>query len=358
MASIKKISNGKFQATVFIGRDANGKQMKKKITRDTEKECKNAARELEQEVQDKRYINLDNIRLSAWMDKWLELNENRLSPSTFVSYRMYADVHLKNLGALKLSQINEIHIKQYMNDKLKQLSPTTVRKHMFVLKEMLHDALKHKSPMTDISLPQQEKYKPKVPTKKEFESIHAALKGTRDEILILLAAWCGLRRGEIFAMKWDDIDWVNQTIRIDEAMAISKNGFIEKLPKSKNGLRTIAAPEYLISLLDRHRKKQKEITERIFNIRPDHYSSYFAELIRKNELPKIRFHDLRHYHASWMYTQGVPDHYAAQRLGHDIHVLKSIYQHLDMDIKNDIDNIIRGNFGEQKDKKGKISTSP
>lgn len=355
MASIKKLSKDKWQATVFIGRDANGKQLKKKKTFSTEKEAKAFARELEQEIEERKYINIDNIRLSVWMDKWLELNENRLSPSTFVSYQMYVDTHFKPaLGSLKLNQINEIHIKQYMNDKLKDLSSTTVRKHMLILRKILYEALKHKSPCNDIELPKKEEYKPRVPTEKEFNEIHEAVKGTRDEPIVLLAGWCGLRRGEIFALKWNDIDWNNKTIRIDEARAISKDGFVDKKPKSKKGLRTIAVPEYLIQLLDKQRKSQKQINKRIFNIRPDNYSSYFASIIKKKKLPNIRFHDLRHYHASWLYKQGIPDHYAAQRLGHDINVLKGIYQHLDMDVKTEIDNLIKANFKEQKqeEKKG------
>lgn len=345
MASIKKLDNSRFQATVFVGRDANGKQMKKKKTFDSEKEAKAFARELEQDIEDRRYINVGNVRMKAWMGKWLKLNKSRLSPSTYVSYKIYVDVHFApEFGSLKLDQINEMHIKQYMSDKLETLSPTTVRKHMLILRRILYDALKYKSPFQDIEIPKNEEHKPHVLTDDEFLVIHEAVKGTRDELMILLAAWCGLRRGEIFALKWNDIDWDDKTIRIDESRTITTDGYIDKKPKSKNGLRTIAVPEYLMSLLDKHRKSQKEIKGRLFTLRPDNYSSYFAEMIKKKGLPQIRFHDLRHYHASWMYKHDIPDHYAAQRLGHDILVLKGVYQHLDLNIKDKIDNIIRANF--------------
>ena len=78
----------------------------------------------------------------------------------------------------------------------------------------------------------------------------------------------------------------------------------------------------------------------IFNMRPDSYSSYWAAFVRNKKLPEIRFHDLRHYHASWLYARGIPDQYAAQRLGHDIRVLKTIYQHLGLDRQHEIDNNI------------------
>lgn len=346
MASIRKLENGKYQATVFVGRDANNKQIRKYVTRSTQKECKAAAREMEQEIEDGRFINVENIRLFAWMDKWLELNKERLSPSTFVSYKIYVDVHFKPFfGQLKLKQVTEIHIKQYINDKLKTLSPTTVRKHFFILRRILQDVLKHKNPARDISPPEKKDYMPHVPTSKEFEIIHNAIKGTRDEVIALLSGWCGLRRGEIFALKWDDVDRTEKTIRVDENRAISEDGYVDKGPKSKKGLRVVAVPGYLMDLLEQHRKSQKQITNYIFPIRPDHYSSYWAKLVTKKKLPKIRFHDLRHYHATWLYEQGIPDHYAAQRLGHDIHILKGIYQHLNVEKKSEIDDSIRKSLG-------------
>ena len=66
------------------------------------------------------------------------------------------------------------------------------------LKVMLHDAMKGKSPARDVKLPLEEKYTPRVLTEKEMQQIHDVLKGTRDEPIILLAAWCGLRRGEVW----------------------------------------------------------------------------------------------------------------------------------------------------------------
>lgn len=153
---------------------------------------------------------------------------------------------------------------------------------------------------------------------------------------------CGLRRGEIFALKWNDIDWDKSTVRVDESFCVTtEHKYVDKRPKSENGVREIVIPEYLLQLLEKLRNDQQENNQRIFAIRPDNFSSYFAELVREKKLPKIRFHDLRHYHASWLYARGIPDQYAAQRLGHDIQILKGIYQHLGLDKKIEIDKNIR-----------------
>lgn len=407
MASIKKLPNGRFKATVYVGR-INGKQDKRYGTFDTEKEAKTWARDLEKDIEERNFSNMDNMRASAWFDKWLELNSNRIAPSTYVSYKLYVEKHFKPVfGDFKLGQIRELHIKQYINDKLKSLSSTTVRKHVLVLREMFYEALKIKSPCRDIEIPKPEKYKPYVLSEKEFQKILAAVKGTRDEPIVLLAAWCGLRQGEIFALKWNDVNWKENTIRIDENKAVSEAGYIDKRPKSENGIRNIAVPEVLISILKNYRmslvkaenivigekrNKSKQpadrkafrhifnkairsllakyksdsianvpedkkpefmaelnaIQERLFPMRPDSYSTYFGKLIKEKNLPPIRFHDLRHYHATWLYNQGIPDQYAAQRLGHDIKTLKGIYQHLEVNVEKEMDEIIRNRLGEAK----------
>ena len=83
-------------------------------------------------------------------------------------------------------------------------------------------------------------------------------------------------------------------------------------------------------------------------MRPDSFSSYFAEMVRENELPQVRFHDLRHYHASWLYARNIPDQRAAELLGHDIKVLKTIYQHLGLDRRVEIDDNIRQLYADKK----------
>lgn len=377
MASIKKRPNGTFQATVFVGRDANGKQLFKYITKPSEKECKAAARKVEQELEDKKFIDTGKVRLAAWVDEWIELNRGRLSPSTVVLYKIYAKSHYKPyFGDMKLSQVNEIHIRRFMAEKLKTLKPSTVRKLMFVLSKILREILKDKNPCKDVIPPADIEFKPHVITEEEFEQIHNAVRGTKDEPIVLLSAWCGLRRGEIFALKWDDVNWEKELIRIDESRCITDEGrYTDKDPKSDNGFREVVVPTELMNLL-RDLRKSKSIVEikikprvkakpkvkvkstvkpndksmvkfkvkpvlRIWNNRPDNYSSYWAEMVVTKKMPKVRFHDLRHYHASWLYNHDIPDQYAAKHMGHDIRILKAIYQHLDLKKEIEIDDKIR-----------------
>lgn len=347
MASIQKLANGNFKATVSLGRDANGKQIRKTITCDSEKECKRRAREIEQDYEDGKYININKIKFSKWADEWFSLNKSRLSPSTLQSYRIYIEKHFKPFfGNYKVSQINTIIVKRYIATKLEDLSSTTVRKHFYVLSAMLEDILKYKNPCHDIDPPPIADFKHHVVTDQEYKKIREFFRGRSYEIIILLGALCGMRRGEIFALKWDDIDYNNQTIRVDTALSISEadKGYIEKSTKSKNGIRTVVAPEEIFDLLKKRWKKQKKISDRIFPSRPDNFSSWFAECMESLGL-NIRFHDLRHYHATWLYNNGIPDLFAAQRLGDDLNTIKTIYQHIAEDKATEINKEILKKIG-------------
>jgi len=351
MASIKKLPNGTYRARVYVGRDEDGKQIMKSITKSSDKEIKSAVRKMEQELEDKKFIDVGKIKLKTWIDEWIVLNRDRLSPSTVNLYKIYAKAHYKPyFKEMKLSEINEIHIRQFMAEKLKTLSPNTVRKLISVLGKVLRDVLKDKNPVKYIELPKKVKYTPIIPTTEEFTILREVVRGTFDEPITLLAAWCGLRRGEIFSIKPNDIDWTNGMLTIDESYTINDDYMYEdKPPKSDNGYRIVAVPDELITILDTYYKSLKKVPERLFDMRPDHYSNRFHEIILKyntdkepeQKIPLIRFHDLRHFHATWLYENGFPDQFAAQHMGHDIQTLKRIYQHIGLTKTKELDDKIK-----------------
>lgn len=372
MAKISKNKKtGLYQTRVYIGRDENGKQIFKYLSDNSLKGLKAKIRQVEDDIANGNLSDVSNMRFSAYMDDWLDIVAPELKPSTYKSYKMYINYHFKpSLGKYRLSQINELIIRKYISNKLKSgLSPTTVRKHFFVLSKMLKPALKNNNPCSTIAPPKKEEYKPYVLSDHEFALIHNAFRGTIDELPILLAGWCGLRLGEIFALRWNDIN--GNIITIDEAKSISENGYVIGSPKSERGIRDIVAPKYIIELFEKLKLEQLKsgLPEFIFHFRPDGYSKRFRRLIEAHNkafeevkngskktykaknykrihsfnlqpepLPDVRFHDLRHYHATVLYKNGIPDQYAANRLGHDIMVLKKIYQHLQIDTKEEMDN--------------------
>jgi len=359
MASIRKNKSGTYTAAVYVGRSADGKILREYITRPTWHECREAAREIEGEVAAWLLTNISTLRMADYMDKWIEVNRGLLAPSTYQTYKLYIRVHFKPFfKRLRVREVSDMHIKEYLSDKLETHSSTTVRKHFFTLSKMFRDALKHKSPCAGVKAPPMGSYVPVVPTEEEFEAIHEAFRGIgpEEEAVVLLAGLCGLRRGEIFALKWDDVDWTSGKVRVDEAMAVQEESsvFALKEPKSKNSIRQVPVPDYLLDLL---RDLQKERFKNVEGLRDDDlqslhiiplniytFTTLYRETIQAMDLPRIRLHDLRHYHASLLYKHNVPDHYAAEQLGHDIWVLKKIYQHLGLKEKKELDNKVKDIF--------------
>jgi integrase len=397
MAHIRKLKNGTFQACVYVGTSASevdkyGKPKKiyEYITCESERECKSKARELETDIENKSHSSYGKWPFETWCKKWMDVNfvdygqpnildkfKPKYKPSTQKSYKMYIEFHfIPFFGNRKLKDISEMHIKEYISKKAKDgLSSTTIRKHFYILSDILYDALKIKSPCRDLEPPEIKKYKPHVLTEEEFNMFHNALAGTWDEIPLLLAAWCGMRQGEIFCLKWGDVDNGKSEITIDENRAISEFGYMDVDPKSERGFRTIPASEAVLNLIEARRINQDKISPYIFPMRPDSYAKRFPKLIirhnkalkdiragkakksdfaitgrkrtvefnlAKAPLPNIRFHDLRHYCATVLHKNGISDQYAAGFLGHDIIVLKKIYQHLELSTRKVNDEKVRG----------------
>jgi len=361
MGKIKQNPNGTWTTIVYLGREGD-KCIRKSVTADTKGQCKVDAAELERKYKLGQANHYSSMKLSEYMDMWLHDNRGLFSPTTLRTYKLYVRAHFKPyFKSIKVDKVTDAMIKRYLSDKLEELSPTTVRKHFFTLSRMLGDALKGANPCLGIKPPQNAPFKPTVPTEEDFNRIYQTFKSisNEDEAIILLAGWCGLRRGEIFALKWDDINSQESTIRIDEAMALEEDGydFTEKDPKSRNGIRTIAVPEYLITLLEdvkknRHKfrrckkygKTLPDISHLVFQQDPHSFTKKYFRIIDEQKLPRVRFHDLRHYHASLMYKNNVPDQYAAGRLGHDVWVLKKVYQHLGLKETKELDEKIKDMF--------------
>ena len=183
----------------------------------------------------------------------------------------------------------------------------------------------------------------------QFIALLDTVKGSFDEIPILLAGWLGLRRGEIFGLRWSDVDFDKRTLAIEQTSVRFTKEHI-KSPKSDSSRRTLMLPPYICKILLRYRTNEKVLTTTICGrYKPQSYSERFSRLLEQQGLEHLRFHDLRHYNATIMLKYGIPDKVASKRLGHSsTQVTKEIYQHVtsDMDISyaDKIDEIFSKNL--------------
>ena len=177
MANIRKLPNGRWEVTVYIGRDQNGKILRRYARAYSEREAKQIARDLENEIASKNITRVSMMKMTDWMETWFEITRPLIAPTTRKAYRLYIEKHFTPaFGDIRVCDLTDLHIKAYIANKLTvdELSPTTVRKHFYTLHKILFDALKYNSPMIGMKPPAPATFIPAVPKKEEFEQIRVA----------------------------------------------------------------------------------------------------------------------------------------------------------------------------------------
>lgn len=295
------------------------------------------------------YVKPRKDTMIAFLNEYHKICSPRWEDTTKALYRMYIDVHFKPyFKEEKLINIKPITLDTFYNIKLSKedssgrtMSINTVKKLNGFLKAAFNYALKNglikSNPATCVILGKSEKYTPVVYDEENFSKLLKLVKGTPDEIPIILGAGCGLRRSEVFGLQWDDVDFNKKEISIRRAN-VRFDKYVIKEPKTESSKRTIVAPKFVVDVLSKHKKSLKVIQldgKIMTDWKPDSYSGHFKKLLKDNGLTHIRFHDLRHYNAVIMLKSGISDKVAADRLGHaQVGTLKNIYQHVlkDMDV--------------------------
>jgi integrase len=171
-----------------------------------------------------------------------------------------------------------------------------------------------------------------------------AARGTRLYVPTLLAAVTGMRRGELLALRWSDVDMETGECRVVRALQETPAGVDFKTPKTNKDRRTVLLPRLALAALQAHRATQNEekllvgagyqdgdlILARAEGTPwpPSQFSSEFSHLARKHGF-KVRFHDLRHTHASQLLKAGVPVKVVSERLGHaTASITLDVYSHV------------------------------
>jgi integrase len=172
-----------------------------------------------------------------------------------------------------------------------------------------------------------------------------AAEGTQQYVPVLLAVTTGMRRGEIFALKWDNVDLRSGKLFVRHSLEKSKDGLRFKEPKTPRAKRCIALPAFVVEALKRHKRLLAQHRLAIGPAycdlgivcpredgkprHPDTFSTAFCVLRAKVGLPTLRFHDLRHTHASQLLAEGVHPKVVSERLGHStINLTLDTYSHV------------------------------
>lgn len=359
---LEKRNKNSWRIVIEIGRDPQtGKR--KRISRSVKgnkKQAEKVMHRLLHELEQGTYIEPSEFTLGDYLRRWLEdYCRINLAPSTFASYEIIVIKHLvPALGNIPLAKLQPMHLQQYYSRALKEgrrdgkggLSSRTVRYHHTVLREALQHAVKWQVVVRNVA----DAVEPPRVRQPEMAALNPndvmillkAVQNHQDYAIIFTAIYTGMRRGELLGLRWNDVDLDAGVARIRQTLQkLQGQGFIFREPKTKKSRRQITLSVGVVNLLKELRKKQAQnrllLGNRYQNndlvfcnndgtpIDPSKFSKRFRYLADKHGFTNIRFHDLRHTHATILLTQGVHPKVVQERLGHEsITITMDTYSHI------------------------------
>jgi integrase len=367
VANIKKDpKRGTYYFVLSAGFYPNGKRRQIKRTGfKTKKEAEAELLKIKNEIINEAYVDLNNVELGDFLKSWLKQKEKLVEKSTYKRYERLCRLYIvPHLGNLKLQKINNSKIQQfidYLVDEL-QFSRKTCLLATTILSDVFRQAIKEgivkSNPVQDIILPKENPTELNVWDDDEirkFLSIRHHKNRGKYYLAILMALLTGMRKGEILGLTWDQIDFENNVIYITQILESDGDG-IAKRTKSKK-FRQIMMPNILKEELLSHYEKQKRkcknnelnlvfCTNNGKRVIPNTLNDVLNSICRKYDLPRIKFHDLRHSHATMLIKQNVNIKIIQDRLGHStISTTLDIYGHvlpsMQQEVTQKIDELVK-----------------
>ena len=321
MATAKKLPSGNYRVRVYMGKGENGKPKYASITEPSKKEAERKAALLEYRTNEKA---TKGLKIGDVLELYIQNNTNVLSPASIRKYDTLRKNNFPSIENKYVCDMKQTDYQAFVNEISMDYSPKSVSS----ICGLLTAALKAYDPSTVpiLKKPQLKKAEITIPTDEQVKNFIDSAGSEGMRLAFVLGASLGMRRSEICALSWDDIE--GNILHIKKAMVQDKaNNWVIKGTKTTAGTRDIILPDFILKMLSEYRKSAKE-TDLIFDFSPDAITMSFMRVSKKAGI-HCRFHDLRHYNASVMLALGVPDKYAMHRMGHATpNMLKNVYQHL------------------------------
>ena len=340
MGFCEQLPDGRWRA--FESEGSGGRRLRANAIRRTRTEARNAAKaKLERKLKEST-LEPHTLTLSAYLQRWLahERKQGRSAHSLSCDESLVRQIP-KALMAQRLADVAPLAVQKWLDEL--ELAPATVRKRYRRLHASLGKAVAWRlltdNPLDAVTPPKLAHGEMSALDEAQTAALLSALQGTRYHAPALVAVTTGLRRGELLALQWSDIE--DGTMRVarslDEAPRVA---IAVKEPKSGKG-RTLSLMAATVVAFEAHRKQQ--IAERLAArqwherglIFPDRRGGYWRPTtfstgwLRFGETDGIRFHDLRHSHATQLLRAGVPVNVVSKRLGHASAALTlSVYAHV------------------------------
>ena len=365
--TIRKRSDGRWEARIIIGHKNDGTPMYKSAFAKTQK---SALKQLHQLLDLYRDVDLTEecrMTLGEWMDKWMdEYMIFTIKENTIKGYRSQIDHQIKPfIGHKQLASLTTADIQKFYNKIKKEgrvhphpihghvLSDSMVRKIHMMLHEAMEVAVRERyivrNPTDNTTIPKKTTTEKQVLDDSQLNRFLEAIQGEPYwHDFFYVEVMTGLRRGEICGIKWSDIDFNEGTLCIKRSVSTKEGGGVSiGETKTDAGARTIIMPPSVATLL--WKKRSDAVNEWVFPhytnpSDPLHPSSAYKKLktlLKRLELPLLRFHDLRHTFATQATDGGVDPKTLAGILGHtDASFTLDTYTHVTSDMQRGASAIV------------------
>jgi integrase len=307
----------------------------------TQKAASEKLKKMQRELEQGLLVPRSQQTVKQFLEHWLEdvHKPPNVRINTYRIYRQYLDRHiLPALGHVRLQQLSPEHIQELYARKVEEgYAAETVRGIHRMLHKALHDAVKWNRVASNVcdkvTQPRQVTYEIHPLTKEQAKALLEAAKGSNLEAILTLAVATGMRRGELLGLRWHDINFAEGSLVVRHTMdRAGKYGIIENDPKTEKSKRKIILPRFVLDTLMQHKVDQAKMREKaglawqerdiVFSnelggfTEPTHLNRRFKNLLKKEGLPVIRFHDLRHSAATILLGMNVPGKVVQELLGH------------------------------------------
>jgi integrase len=351
----RKRGEGVWEVRVYIGRDAvTGKP--KQVSKTIHGGSRAADAALRDLIENQAPSRVDGVgaTVGQLLDQWLQECERLdLSPTTMRTYRAQIKQTIRpRLGKVPLNRLTSKHLDDlYGAMKTAGQSPKTIRNHHAILSSALHQAARWgwvRDNVAEMAKPPRvTQRRVTAPSVDVVRSVIVAAEEHDPRLapLLMLAALTGMRRGELCALRWSDVDLNVGQLDVSRSVVVVPGGVAEKSTKTHRG-RSVALDEVGVALLTRYRAQVDDWASQADGIvpddafvfspeldgsqpfRPDHVTSFFIRVRSSLGLEGVRLHDLRHFTATQLIGAGVDVRTVAGRLGHDASVTLRIYSHV------------------------------
>ena len=301
-----------------------------------------------------------DMLFADYLLEWLEIAKGRLAVATYSSYaamiKMPVGPYFRQRN-LTLRELEARHLQMFYSEMLRKVKPNTVIHYHAIIHSALKYAVKTDMLVQNVAdkvdRPKKNSFQPVFLSAEEMQKMFEALRGTKLELPVLVAAFYGFRRGEVLGLKWDAIDFERGTISVIRTVTtITLDGkqteIEQQSAKTKSSLRTLpligSFREYFLQVKEAQ-ELNKQICGNCYNheydgfvfvdelgerMRANYLTSAFPKFLESHGLRRMRFHDLRHSCASLLLANGVPLKHIQEWLGHsDFTTTANIYAHLD-----------------------------